>query len=89
MDVMLSFYHKNPSGDGYIDLGCARVTLATESGLTERFARKAMSAFASEAIPRHENAPNPYDPSKVVISGTFGDLGTLYVDGNGTPQERV
>jgi hypothetical protein len=89
MDVLLSFYYRNPNGDGYVDLGCGRATVKTNEGLTETVARECMAAFANEALPREWKSSEPYDPSKVVISGTFGDLGTLYVDGNGEPKQKA
>ncbi|WP_018564983.1 hypothetical protein [Streptomyces sp. PsTaAH-124] len=89
MDVLLTFYYQHPSGSGYVDLGCGRATVRTENGLTETLARESMAAFADLGIRDHWKSSEPYDPAKVVISGTFGDLGTLYVDGNGVPKEKV
>ncbi|MFF5433410.1 hypothetical protein ACFY5K_25645 [Streptomyces griseofuscus] len=90
MDVFLSFYYRHPSGTGYVELGGGRMNIrSTETGLTVELAQKAMAAFANEGIRNAWQDSEPYDPEKIVVAGTFGDLGTLYVDGNGVSKEKV
>jgi hypothetical protein len=85
MDVLVTLYFPHPKG-GWIDLGAGRMNVKGANGLTEKVARICLASFIQSTVPDHPDAPKPYDPEKVIASATFGDLGTLYVDGNGTPK---
>lgn len=88
MKAPMAFFYQNPAGSGYVEIGSSRqTTIDAPDGLTETVARKAMAAYANQVIPQQWNSLEPYDPAKLVVKGWFGDLGILYVDGNGVPKE--
>ncbi|MFE1095870.1 hypothetical protein [Streptomyces smyrnaeus] len=89
MDVLVTLYFPNPEG-GWHDLGAGRMSVRAIDGVvTRQIALNTLVAFINTYVPRHPDAPKPFDPERVIASAAFGDLGTLYVDGTGDQKERV
>lgn len=84
MRIPLAIYEALPDGTGYWEKALAHIVIhKTPNGLTEELARKCMAAFVNSELPKVYGPEGTYDPRKIVVGGTFGDLGTLYVRATG------
>ncbi|MFI1796619.1 hypothetical protein ACH427_04565 [Streptomyces sp. NPDC020379] len=89
METLVSIWVRNPKGPGWLKLGGGRMTIKTEHGLTEKIALKGLGAWLTAGLSQRTDPPVPWSPDDFIASAWFGDLGTLYADGNGIRKEKI
>lgn len=89
MNSLVTIYFPNPSGIGWVDAGAGRISINSTRGLTEEVVCDGLQQFIWNYVRFHPQTPKPFDPTRVVVTATFGDLGQFWINGNGERQEKV
>lgn len=89
MIVVVGIWRPHPQG-GWWESASGHMSVFAHGEITARVAQRSLKAFLHNVYaPSVVDDESRFEPDKTIAGATFGELGTIFVDGNGVAKEMT